>query len=53
MNDSRVVNVKQNAQNLWNEFLEWFEHVKETASQMTNPGLLGEQLQIIFRDESK
>lgn len=38
---------------LWQELVQILKNAKETASQFTNPNLLGEQLQIIFRDESE
>lgn len=53
LNDTRLVGIKDNANNVWNELIQWLRNVKETASELTNPRLLGEHLQIIFRDESE
>lgn len=52
-NDGQIVVVKENIKNVWTEFLYILRNFKENASNLTNPRLLGEQLQIIFRDESK
>lgn len=52
-NDSQIVVVKDNIKNAWSEFLKALRNFKESASQLTDPRILGEQLQIIFRDESE
>lgn len=52
-NDSHVVVVKENIRNAWAELLIILRNARETASNLTDPRILGEQLQIIFRDESK
>lgn len=52
LNDSKVVVAKDNIKNIWIELLEILRNFKESASNLTNPRILGEQLQIIFRDES-
>lgn len=45
--------VKENIRNAWTELLIILRNARETASNLTDPRILGEQLQIIFRDESK
>lgn len=39
--------------NVWIDFLQFLQNFKESTSNLTSPRFLGEQLQIIFRDESK
>lgn len=53
LNDSHVVVAKENVQNIWRELLQFFRNAKESAATLTDPRILGEHLQIIFRDESK
>lgn len=53
MNDSHIVVAKENIKNVWRELLQFIRNAKESASTLTDPRILGEQLQIIFRDESK
>lgn len=53
MNNAHIDVVKDNMKNLWQELLEIMKNVKESAAQFTNPNLLAEHLQVIFRDESK
>lgn len=52
-NDSNIDVVKENIKNAWTELLQIVRNFKESAKNMTDPRILGEQLQIIFRDESK
>lgn len=53
MNNAHIDVVKDNIKNLWQELVEVMKNVKESASQFTNPNLLAEHLQVIFRDESE
>lgn len=53
LNDSHVVVAKENIKNVWRELLQFIQNAKESAATLTDPKILGEQLQIIFRDESK
>lgn len=53
LNDSSVNAVKENIKNVWTDLLQILRHFKESAVNMSNPSILAEQLQIIFRDESK
>ena len=52
-NDGQLAAVKDNIKNAWLELLQKLSNFKESASNFTSPQFLGEQLQIIFRDESK
>ncbi|XP_031628018.1 reticulon-4-interacting protein 1, mitochondrial-like isoform X2 [Contarinia nasturtii] len=49
--DGQITIVKENIKNAWTELLEALKHFKESASNLTSPQFLGEQLQIVFRDE--
>lgn len=53
LNDSHIVLAKENIKNVWRELLQFIRNAKETAAELTDPRILGEHLQIIFRDESK
>lgn len=53
MNDSHIVLAKENIKGVWRELLQFIRNAKETAAEFTDPRILGEHLQIIFRDESK
>lgn len=53
LNDSHIVVAKENIKTVWRELLQFMRNAKESAANLTDPRLLGEHLQIIFRDESK
>lgn len=53
LNDSHIVVATENIKNLWRDLLQLMRNVKESAVNLTDPSILGEHLQIIFRDESK
>lgn len=53
LNDSHIVVAKENIRNVWGELLQFIRKFKESAAELTDPRILGEHLQIIFRDESK
>lgn len=52
LNDSKIAVAKENIKNVWSELVEMLRNFKESASNLTDPRILGEQLQIMFRDES-
>lgn len=52
-NEGQIVVVKENIKNAWIELVEFMRNFKESAQNLTDPRILGEQLQIIFRDESE
>lgn len=52
-NHAQIDVVKNNIKNLWQELIQMMKNVKESAAEFTNPNLLAEHLQIIFRDESR
>ena len=52
-NEGQIVVVKENIRNAWTELLQILRNFKESAKNLTDPRILGEQLQIIFRDESE
>lgn len=53
LNDSHIVVATENIKNVWRELLQFIRNAKESAASLTDPHILGEHLQIIFRDESK